>query len=77
MTETAAEFGIQVPGAGHIATVNAHGLSVSIQYISGRLTIDIGGMEPQAPAPKPEPVPERALALVLSSGPPRSYGGRP
>jgi transcriptional regulator with XRE-family HTH domain len=47
---TAAEFGRQAPGAGHIATVSAHGLSVSLQYVSGRLMIEISGMEKSAPS---------------------------
>ena len=68
----AAEFGSQAPGAGHIATVNAHGLSVSLQYVSGRLVIDISGLE----TPEPEAGPGRGLALVTSPGPPRNYGGR-
>jgi transcriptional regulator with XRE-family HTH domain len=69
---TAAEFGRQAPDAGHIATVNAHGLSVSLQYISGRLVIDISGLE----TPEPEAEPERGLALITTPGPPRHYGGR-
>jgi hypothetical protein len=75
---TAAEFGVQDPDAGHLATVNAHGLSVSLHYIAGRLIIDISGMETGKPDPAPgrEPGPERTLALVPSPGPPRSYGGR-
>lgn len=68
----AAEFGSQAPGAGHIATVNAHGLSVSLQYVSGRLVIDISGLE----TPEPEAGPGPGLALVTSPGPPRNYGGR-
>lgn len=71
---TAAEFGRQAPGAGHIATVNAHGLSVSLQYVSGRLVIEVSGMETETP--EPDARPERGLALVTSPGPPASYGGR-
>ena len=69
---TAAEFGRKEPGAGHIATVSAHGLSVSLQYVSGRLVIEVSGLE----TPEPEAGPEPRLALVTSAGPPVSYGGR-
>jgi transcriptional regulator with XRE-family HTH domain len=71
---TAAEFGLQDPGAGHLATVNAHGLSVSLRYISGRLVIDISGMETGAPESGAEP--ERTLALVSPPAQPRSHGRR-
>jgi transcriptional regulator with XRE-family HTH domain len=71
---TAAEFGLQDPDAGHLATVNAQGLSVSLRYISGRLVIDISGME--TGAPEPGTAPGRTLALVPPPGQPRSYGGR-
>jgi len=73
---TAAEFGLQDPSAGHLATVNAYGLSVSLRYISGRLVIDISGMETGTPESEPGTGPGRALALVPSPGQPRSYGGR-
>lgn len=69
---TAAEFGRQAPGASHIATVSVHGLSVSIQSVSGRLVIEISGLE----APEPEAAPEPRLALVTAPAPPVSYGGR-
>lgn len=71
---TVTEFGRQEPDAGHIATVNAHGLSVSLRCISGRLVIDISGME--TGTPESAAGPERRLALVPSPGQPRSYGGR-
>lgn len=71
---TAAEFGRELPDAGHIATVNAHGLSVSLQYVSGRLVIDISGAETGPPGP--EPGLGHGLELVPSVGPSRSYGGR-
>ena len=75
---TATEFGIQDPDAGHLATINAHGLSVSLRYISGRLVIDISGMQTGTPEPGPEPAtgPGRTLALVPLPGQPASYGGR-
>jgi transcriptional regulator with XRE-family HTH domain len=69
---TADEFGRQAPGAGHIATVNAHGLSVSLQYVCGRLLIEVSGLEISETEAGPEP----RLALVDTPGPPRSYGGR-
>ena len=80
---TAAEFGCQVPGAGHLATVNAHGLSVSLQYVPGRLVIEVSGLGTEVPesgssgaAAEPGAGPGRGLELVTSPGPPRSYGGR-
>ena len=74
---TAAEFGLQDPDAGHLATISAHGLSVSLRYITGRLVIDISGMETGTPDSGACAGPERTLALVPSPGQPRSYGGRP
>jgi transcriptional regulator with XRE-family HTH domain len=75
---TAAEFGRRAPGAGHIATLNAHGLSVSLQYVSSRLVIEVSGLETPEPDARPESDarPGRGLALVTSPGPPASYGGR-
>jgi hypothetical protein len=73
---TVAEFGVQEPDAGHLATVNAHGLSVSLSYISGRLVIDISGMRTGLPEPEPEPGAERTAEWVAAPGPPRNYGGR-
>jgi transcriptional regulator with XRE-family HTH domain len=71
---TAAEFGCRVPGAGHIATVNAHGLSVSLQYVSGRLVIEISGIETEIP--ERDTGPGHGLALVSAPEPARNYGGR-
>jgi hypothetical protein len=73
---TAAEFGIQDPDAGHLATINAHGLSVSLRYISGRLVIDISGMQTSPPDPSPQPgrdarsrwFPHRASRQVMAGG---------
>jgi transcriptional regulator with XRE-family HTH domain len=55
-----------------IATVNAHGLTVSLGYMSGRLVIEISGLDTQ----DGEPEPGAGLSLVTSPGPPRQYGGR-
>ena len=55
-----------------IATVNAHGLTVSLGYVSGRLMIEISGLETE----DAEPEPGAGLSLVTSAGPPRQYGGR-
>lgn len=55
-----------------IATVNAHGLSVSLGYVSGRLIIEISGLDTQDAEPQPGP----GLSLVTSPDPPRQYGGR-
>lgn len=55
-----------------IATVNARGLSVSLGYVSGRLMIEISGLEAQDGEPGPGP----GLSLVTSRDPPRQYGGR-
>ena len=68
----AAAFGLHDPGAGHLTTIDAHGLSVSLRYISGRLVIDISGLDlPEQGTAQPY-----ELALVPSPGQPRSYGGR-
>ena len=69
------EFGTTAPRTdlpSPIATVNAHGLSVSLGYVSGRLVIEISGLDTE----EREAGPERGLSLVTSPGPPRSYGGR-
>jgi transcriptional regulator with XRE-family HTH domain len=69
------EFGAKVPRTdplSQIAMVNAHGLSVSLQYASGRLVIEISGLD----APEAEAEPEPGLSLVTSQDPPRNYGGR-
>jgi transcriptional regulator with XRE-family HTH domain len=73
---TAADFGLQDPDAGHLATINANGLSVSLSYISGRIVIDISGMQTCVPEPEPGTGPGRTLALVPTPAQPRSYGGR-
>jgi hypothetical protein len=68
-------FGATAPGTGAlspIATVHAHGLSVSLGYVSGRLVIEISGLGTQ----DGEPEPGAGLSLVTSSGPPRQHGGR-
>ena len=74
---TAGEFGLQDPDAGHLATINAHGLSVSLRYITGRLVIDISGMETGTAVTSAGAEPGRTLALVPSPGQPGGYGGRP
>src|SRR5260370_263452 len=56
-----------------IATVNAHGLSVSVGYVSGRLVIEISGLDTEDGKPEPGP----GLSLVTSHDPPRQYGGLP
>jgi hypothetical protein len=71
----AAGFGAEVPGADSlspIATVNSHGLSVSLGYVSGRLVIEISGLDAREREAEPGP----GLSLVTSQGPPRHYGGR-
>jgi transcriptional regulator with XRE-family HTH domain len=70
------EFGATARGTdplSQIALINAHGLSVSLQYVAGRLVIDISGLE-TAEKSGPEAGPE--LSLVTSQDPPRQYGGR-
>lgn len=70
-----AEFGATAPrteALAPIATVHAHGLSVSLGYVSGRLVIEISGLETEDAEPEPGP----GLSLVTSPGPPRQYGGR-
>ena len=69
------EFGAKAPRSGtlsQIATVNAHGLSVSLGYVSGRLVIEISGLETE----DEEAEPGSRLSLVTSQDPPRHYGGR-
>jgi hypothetical protein len=69
------EFGTKAPGTdalSPIATVNAHGLSVSLGYVSGRLVIEISGLDTE----EAEAEPGSGLSLVTSPGPPRNYGGR-
>jgi hypothetical protein len=70
----AAGFGTTAPRTevlSPIATVNTHGLSVSVGYVSGRLVIEISGLETE----DAEPEPGAELSLVTSPGPPRNYGG--
>jgi len=70
-----AEFGVTAPGTDAlslIATVNTHGLSVSLGYVSGRLVIEISGLDTQDGEPQPGP----GLSLVTAPDPPRYYGGR-
>jgi transcriptional regulator with XRE-family HTH domain len=55
-----------------IAMINAHGLSVSLHYVSGRLVIDISGLETWEGEPDAGP----GLSLVTSQDPPSDYGGR-
>jgi hypothetical protein len=62
--------GRQVPGGGRTATVSAYGLSVSVRHESGRLVIEISGLDTPQPAAGP------GLALVSPPDPPKSYGGR-
>ncbi len=69
------EFGTTAPRTdplAPIATVHAHGLMVSVGYVSGRLVIEISGLETD----DAEPEPGAGLSLVTSPGPPRQYGGR-
>jgi len=69
------EFGVTAPrtdALSPIATVHAHGLSVSLGYVSGRLVIEISGLETE----DAEPEPGAGLSLVTSPGPPGQYGGR-
>jgi transcriptional regulator with XRE-family HTH domain len=69
------EFGTTAPrtdAPAPIATVHAHGLSVSLGYVSGRLVIEISGLETE----DAEPEPGAGLSLVTSPGPPRQDGGR-
>lgn len=55
----------------HLTTIHAHGLSVSLRYVSGRLVIDISGLD----LPEQGTAQRYGLALVPSPGQPRSYGG--
>ena len=69
------EFGTTAPrtdALSQIATVHAHGLTVSLGYVSGRLVIEISGLDTE----DAEPEPGAGLSLVTSPGPPRQYGGR-
>ena len=69
------EFGATAPrtdALSQIATVNAHGLSVSLGYASGRLVIEISGLDTEEEEAEPGP----GLSLVTSQDPPTSYGGR-
>ena len=69
------EFGTTAPrtdALSPIATVNTHGLSVSVGYVSGRLVIEISGLDTE----DAEPEPGAGLSLVTSPGPPGHYGGR-
>jgi hypothetical protein len=69
------EFGTTAPSTdalSPIATVNAHGLSVSVGYVAGRLVIEISGLDTE----DAEPEPGAGLSLVTPPGPPRHYGGR-
>jgi transcriptional regulator with XRE-family HTH domain len=69
------EFGASAPRTdplSQIALINAHGLSVSLQYVAGRLVIDISGLETAESGPEAGP----GLSLVTSQDPPRNYGGR-
>ena len=54
-----------------IATVHTHGLSVSLGYVSGRLVIEISGLESE----DAEPEPGAGLSLVTLPGPPSSTAG--
>ena len=70
------QFGVSEPRTdplSQIALINAHGLSVSLQYVAGRLVIDISGLEA---AEKSGPEAGSGLSLVTSQDPPRNYGGR-
>lgn len=69
------EFGATAPRTdplSPIATVNAHGLSVSLGYLSGRLVIEISGLDTGEREAEPAP----GLSLVTPQDPPRQYGGR-
>ena len=69
------EFGAKAPRTdtlSPIATVNAHGLSVSLGYVSGRLVIEISGLDTEDGEAEAGP----GLSLVTSPDPPRHYGGR-
>jgi hypothetical protein len=71
----ATEFGATAPrtdAPSPIATVHAHGLTVSLEYVSGRLVIEISGLDTE----DAEPEPGAGLSLVTPPGPPRQYGGR-
>jgi transcriptional regulator with XRE-family HTH domain len=71
----ATEYGVTAPGTDALsprATVNTHGISVSLGYVSGRLVIEISGLDPE----DAEPEPEAGLSLVTSPDPPGQYGGR-
>ncbi|MGH3283825.1 MAG: helix-turn-helix domain-containing protein [Streptosporangiaceae bacterium] len=71
----AAEYGTTAPrtqAVSPMATVHAHGLSVSLGYVSGRLVIEISGLDTE----DAEPEPGAGLSLVTSPVPPRQYGGR-
>jgi hypothetical protein len=68
LEQAAARFSALSP----MATVHAHGLSVSLGYASGRLVIEISGLDTD----DAEPEPGAGLSLVTSPGPPRQYGGR-
>jgi hypothetical protein len=70
-----AGFGVTAPGASAlspVATVSAHGLSVSAGYVSGRLVIEVSGLEAEDGEPEPGP----GLSLVASQDRPGNYGGR-
>jgi len=69
------EFGTTAPrteALAPIATVHAHGLTVSLGYVSGRLVIEISGLDTE----DAEPEPGAGLSLVTAQDPPRQYGGR-
>src|SRR5260370_40650616 len=71
----ATEFATTAPGTdapSPIATLNTHGLTVSLGYVSGRLVIEISGLDTEDAEPEPGP----GLSLVTSPGPPRQSGGR-
>ncbi len=68
-------FGATAPGTdalSPVATVSARGLSVSAGYVSGRLVIEMFGLETGDGEPEPGP----GLSLVASPDRPRNYGGR-
>jgi transcriptional regulator with XRE-family HTH domain len=70
----AGQFGRDTPVTDPLSqseTVNAHDLSISLHYTSGRLVIEISGLGAQQ---ETEPVP--ALTVVTPQQPPRNYGGR-
>jgi hypothetical protein len=69
------EFGTTAPRTDAlcpIATVNARGLWVSVGYVSGRLVIEVSGLDTE----DAEPEPGAGLSLITSQEPPRQYGGR-